>query len=1029
MRQPSDRSSTSWPGPNLLAVVAAAAFMAVFVLGTPSSWGREPEAFDAGAVRLSPPGAVYIDPEVLQVGAKLVFQTGGGEIWLADLDPDTGLFVSPDGKNELVDSGAYPIAVTWSGPELGVDASGWSVFYAKAEPPGGAPQIWRAEPTGDGFLTGPLTTGSPHQTQLATTSLTRTGTRVLNIRGDWSDGTIAWFSESDPDDERDVIEIDEDTFGRTPARWSRDGRFVLHRDGLGRVNLLDADLGATRLVTDDGSVHDDPNAWRAPELGGELLVATVMDDTRIAILRDLGGPTWTRIATLEVPAGSAQDYYGSPEPLVVGGRSYLSLVVKDQPNHSGTTATEGEVWIIGIEEGADGSPEFARRCDDGTAGVYRSDPETFIGTDEVFVYYSVIDGGPGGGAFYEAWRARTGIPADAPPRPEAAVEDGRLRGLTIDGADAFRGIPFAAPPTGANRWRPPQPVEAWPGVRDAAFFGDPAPQTLASRVGGDPRVIGDEDCLTLNVWTPADRDPGDRLPVMVFIHGGGNMSGASSEPMDSIIDLSDGAGLYDGARLAAEGRVVVVTVNYRLGPLGYLALPALDAESAAAGGPGTSGNYGILDQVAALEWVERNIEAFGGDRHRVLLFGQSGGARNTAVHLASPLSRGLFSAAAMHSGVPSVRTRAEIDGFTEELLAELGLTGSEPDLLERLRAVDPAAFVTADAAQPIGLGLMRYGPHVDGFVLPDQPTNVINRGEHAAVPFVIGSNSAEYAHRFAGIPDDEYEATVIGMLGALVGAQVLARYPLSDFGSAGEAVDAINTDKNLTCTVRRTAGWVASNQAAPVFRYWFDHTLSSPLRLGDGAYHTSELLLLYQHVSAGHLDGDAADLAVEAFMLDAWARLAAAGSPDVAWHQPWPAYQPGAAPAMRLGPVPAVEHGIRSERCDFWDRLARSASRPPELDLPGAPVVVAAGRRVDLLLRADDADGDDVDFAVSGLPTGAELDPETGRLRWRPSPEDVGTHVLAVTATDVWGATDSGTLTLEVSDGLPPPRPGGGRRP
>ncbi len=1004
---------------------------ALVVLGlqliAPAAVGASTD-FDAEPTRMSPADESYVDPEILQVGAKLVFQTGGGKIWLADLDPETGLFVSTDGKDQLIDTDAYPIAVTWSGPEFGVDASGWSLIYAKAEPPGGAPQIWRSEPTDDGFRIEPMTAGEPHQTQLATKSLTRTGTRILGIRGAWSDGTIAWYSENDPEDERDVIEIDEDIFGRTPARWSRDGRFVLYRDELGRVNLLDADLGTTRLVTDDGSVHDDPNAWRAPELGGELLVATVMDATRIAILRDLGGPTWTRIATLEVPAGSGQDYLGSPEPLVVGGRSHLSLVVKDQPNHSGTVATEGEVWIIGIEEGADGSPEFARRCDDGAAGVYRSDPETFVGTDEVFVYYSVIDRDHGAGGAYQLWGSRTGISVAGPPRPLVEVEGGRLRGIEIDGASSFRGIPYAAPPTGDNRWRPPQPAAPWHGVRDAVYFGSPAPQTLASRVGGNPTVIGDEDCLTLNVWTPADRDLGDLLPVLVFVHGGGNMSGASSESIDSILELSDGAGLYDGARLAVDGRVVVVTMNYRLGPLGYLTMPALDAESTAVGGSGTSGNYGILDQIAALRWVERNIEAFGGDRHRVLLFGQSGGARNTSVHLTSPLSRGLFQTAAMHSGVVSVRTRAEIDGYTDALLAELGFTGSEPGLLERLRAIDPAAFVTADAAQPVGLGVMRFGPHVDGFVLPDQPYNVINRGEHARVPFLIGCNSDEYAHRFTDIHDNDYEATVIALFGPGLGSQVLAQYPLAEFDSAAEAVEAINTDKNLTCTTRRTAAWVAENQSAPVYRYWFEHTMSSELRLGDGAYHTSELLFLFQHFAAGGIDADADDLAVERLMLDAWTGLAATGSPDVAWHPSWTEYDPALDPFMGIGPAPAVSYALRSARCDFWDRVAVSNSVPPVLALPPAPLQVTAQRMVDLVITADSPGGDDIDFSAANLPDGARLDSESGRLRWRPGPDDLGTHVIQVAATDVWGATDVGPLVIEVVDELPSPRPTGGRR-
>jgi para-nitrobenzyl esterase len=795
-------------------------------------------SIDPDPVRLSPVGESYIDPEILNIGDRLTFQTGGGRIWLADLDPVTGLFRSPTGKDVLVDDGAYPVAASWNGPEFGVDAHGWSVFYTKASPPDGAPQIWRAHHDVDGWVSEPLTEGGSHQTALATSSLTRTGTRVLSIRGDWDGGTMNWFSDGDAASAHDLIAIDDSVFGRTPVRWSRDGRFVLYRDELGRVNLHDADTGEHRLVTDDGVVHDDPNGWSAPEFGGELVIAALVEDGRIAILRDLGGATWERIATLDVPEGSNQSYYGSPEPLVLGGRSYLSVAVKDQPNFGGTTPTDSEIWIIGIEPGAGGGPSFARRCDEGAPGVFRSDPETYLGSDEVFVYYNVIDrsGGSGG---YELWRARTGLTPDGPRFVELELDDGRVRGFVDGESHAFRGLPYAAPPVGELRWQPPQPVEPWDGVRDAVFFGNPAPQTLATRVGGDATFIGSEDCLFLNVWTPADRLPGEPLPILFFVHGGGNLSGASSESLDSILQLTDGAALYDGSALAAAGRVVVVTVNYRLGPLGYLALPALDDESAARGGSGTSGNYGILDQIEALRWVQRNIEAFGGDRNRVMLFGQSGGARNTSVHLAGPQSNGLFSSAVMHSGVVSVRTRSAIDDFAAVLLAELGLGGTEPDLLDRLRTVDPEVLVASDAAQPIGLGSMTFSPHVDGYVLLDQPYNVVNRGEHARVPFVIGATSGEYVHRFSDIPDSAYEDFVIAQFGPIIGGQVLALYPLGDFDSAHDAVAAINGDKNLTCSTRRAASWFAANQTAPVFRYWFDHTMSSPLRLGDGAYHTS----------------------------------------------------------------------------------------------------------------------------------------------------------------------------------------------
>jgi para-nitrobenzyl esterase len=997
----------------------------LFVVG--GVLGFDDAAFDPAPVRLSPPGQSYVDPEVLQVDGRLVFQTGGGSIWVAELDPVTGLFRSEDGKDSLVDTGASPVALTWSGPEFGVDASGWSVFYAKPTVPGESPQIWRATPVDDGWLTEPLTSGEPHQTQLATKSLTRTGTRIMNLRGTWSEGTIEWFSETEPADAHPLIVIDDETFGRTPARWSGDGRLILYRDAMGRIHRVDADTGVTGLVVDDGRSHDDPNAWSAPEFDGERVLATVVDDTGIAIHRESDDGLWTPLATLEVPQDSSLRYYGSPEALVVGGRSYLSVAVKNQPNHGDATPTDSEIWIIGIEPGADGAPQFARRCDDGAPGLFRSDPETFIGSDEVFVYYNLIDlEGGSDGRSYQAWRARTGIPSGV-PAPEVTVETGTLRGFVDGGTHAFRGIPYAAAPVGDLRWRPPQPAYSWGDVREAVFYGSPAPQTLASRVGGEDRVVGEEDCLFLNVWTPADRLPGERLPVVFFVHGGGNMSGASSEPVDSILELTDGPSIYEGAGLAERGRVVVVTVNYRLGPLGYLALPGLDAENLAAGGAAVSGNYGILDQQAALRWVRRNVEVFGGDPDRVMIVGQSGGARNISVHLASPRSAGFFSAAVMHSGVTSVRTRRDLDGFGVALLDELGFRGDEPDLLDRLREVTPETLVTSEAAQPLGLGSMTFSPHVDGDVLADQPSNVLYRGEGARVSFVIGATTNEYGHRFTDVPDSGYEPYLIGLFGPALAADVMSRYPLEAFASASEAIAVINTDRNLICSTRRAAAWAVHGDAGPVFRYIFDRTMSSDLRLADGPYHTSDLLFLFQHFANGDLDGSDGDRAVDEFLRDAWTHLAATGTPDVAWHPAWPEYDPALDPAMVISAEPGVQYGFRADRCAFWDEVIRSASRPPELELPSTPVDAIVGWTTEIRVGWSDADGDHVDLLVDGLPPGAVLEPATGTITWRPGPSDVGTLILDVTARDLRGASSQGTIEIRVSAELPEPRDPSGR--
>jgi para-nitrobenzyl esterase len=215
-----------------------------------------------------------------------------------------------------------------------------------------------------------------------------------------------------------------------------------------------------------------------------------------------------------------------------------------------------------------------------------------------------------------------------------ATDRGYVMGTRDDEVWTWKDIPFAAPPVGDLRFWPPQQAACWDGVRDAAAFGPICPQVEVGQ--GSLREIGDEDCLTLNIWSPVDGDDGTRRPVLFFIHGGANILGSASAEVFTIP-------IYRGSHLAERGDAVVVTIQYRLGPLGFLTLPELDAESHT----GTSGNYAHMDQIAALEWVQRNIEAFGGDPDRVMVFGESAGAVNTCVMVASPLAEGLLHGALM----------------------------------------------------------------------------------------------------------------------------------------------------------------------------------------------------------------------------------------------------------------------------------------------------------------------------------------------------------------------------------------------
>jgi para-nitrobenzyl esterase len=216
-----------------------------------------------------------------------------------------------------------------------------------------------------------------------------------------------------------------------------------------------------------------------------------------------------------------------------------------------------------------------------------------------------------------------------------ATSFGAIRGTSQGGVLTFKGVPYAAPPVGDLRWRNPAPHDCWTDARDANAFGNQCPQIRSAS------VVGDEDCLTLNVWAPQGAASNGALPVMFFLLGGGNVQGSTSE------QLANGTYLYDGAVLAQKGNAVIVTANYRLGALGFLAHPALTADA----GQTTHGNYGIMDQIAALQWVQQNISNFGGDPARVLLFGESAGANDTCILLASPLGAGLFSRALMESPI------------------------------------------------------------------------------------------------------------------------------------------------------------------------------------------------------------------------------------------------------------------------------------------------------------------------------------------------------------------------------------------
>lgn len=458
------------------------------------------------------------------------------------------------------------------------------------------------------------------------------------------------------------------------------------------------------------------------------------------------------------------------------------------------------------------------------------------------------------------------------------VEGGRLAvpAAAPSGVHAFKGIPYAAPPVGALRWRPPQPVVPWSGLRSAERFGPNAMQGIVFD-DIDPYAVGvSEDCLYLNVWTPA-LGAGAPLPVMVWIHGGASVVGSGAEPR------------YDGANLAARG-IVVVTVNHRLNALGFLAHPELTAESPQR----ASGNWGLVDLVAALAWVKRNIATFGGDPSRVTVAGESAGSRAVSALMAAPPARGLFHRAIGESGAmfPSpavaIRTLAEAESAGLAFMRAAGAAS-----LAELRAL-PAEAILAAAPGP-GMGLI-----VDGHVLPRPPAAVFAAGEQSDVPLLAGWNRDE---GFNFRADRSRAREIFGAHAA----SALALYPR---GAAGER--ALGADLAVG---QPMWAWLEAHRAtarAPLWRFRFD---CAPLVAAGGgrwsrdagAFHAAEIVYVLDNLQASPWRVMPEDERAAAVASGYWLNFVRSGDPNGPGLPDWPCYRRDDDPIMILDAEARVE--------------------------------------------------------------------------------------------------------------------------
>ncbi len=514
----------------------------------------------------------------------------------------------------------------------------------------------------------------------------------------------------------------------------------------------------------------------------------------------------------------------------------------------------------------------------------------------------------------EAGSDAPGEQASASVEPNVVTIDrGRVRGVDQHGVVAFRGIPYAAAPVGRLRWRAPEPAPAWDGVREATGFGYVCMQTaMPSEPLGTP--MGSEDCLSLNVWTPST--PASPLRnVLVFIHGGFFSWGASSARFEGVDS-------YDGGFLAEHLPAVVVTFNYRLGPLGFISHPAFAAENSRR----SSGNYGLLDQIAALAWVQRNIVAFGGDPGRVTLMGQSAGAVSVAALLASPLAVGLFSRVIMHSGYAEAASRPRAEALGEALAARLGCSSAH-DVAACLRAASAAAVIAALPEDPRPRA--GFGPNIDGYVLNEDPLVAAAAGRDNQVPVLLGTTSDELSTWPASFApqlitsDTAYAGVIASTFGAEDARRIVARYPLGRYPSAYQALVALWGDALFVCPANRLARALA--RSTHVYRFVYAHVFEHSLLTALGAAHGFDLGLVFRNLPP-ELTLDPSERALADAMLYAWSRFAATGDPN-GGATVWPVYEPTNQLYLEFDKVPVARGGVRREECALWDTVGDERDR------------------------------------------------------------------------------------------------------